>query len=436
SYAVVGAYIAKNGSFTNAGAAYLYERSGTSWTQLAIYAQSDPVANDQLGFSIGLSGNFIIAGARYGDAGGTDRGEAYIFSRNPFYNGNVTQTVSSNSTISFDEGNANTANVDEDTGMDIAFTGVTNSADIQCESFPEAPTGTDGITGTVNPTRWVITDAGLAFTNAQIRIDMNTLPFTLTNPSAAVIYHRSTPGSGSFTGLATTVEGDELVANTPSFSEFVIGGGDTPLAIELDSFNARQIENSIQLSWTTASETENEGFNVYRKTGNGEFIKISSFKGNSELEGALNSTVSNNYSFVDNSEFRNGKTYTYFISDVETNGIETKHEEVAQTVKFVLGEEIVQSKLDYVLAQNFPNPFNPSTTINFQIAKEQTVKLEVYNLNGEIVKELVNEKMSQGSHKAVWNGTDNFGKTVSSGTYFYKISAGTFTQTNKMILLK
>ncbi|KAA3605229.1 MAG: T9SS C-terminal target domain-containing protein [Calditrichaeota bacterium] len=211
---------------------------------------------------------------------------------------------------------------------------------------------------------------------------------------------------------------------------------DTPLAVELDSFTALQIENSIQLNWTTASETENEGFNVYRRIGNGFYTQIASYIGNSELLGALNSSVSNNYTFVDNSELRNGDTYTYYISDVETNGLETKHEKMAQTVKFTLSEEIAQSKLDYVLAQNFPNPFNPNTTINFQIAKEQSVKLEVYNLKGELVKELVNEKMNRGSHSANWNGTDSFYNQVSSGTYFYKISAGTFTQTNKMILLK
>ncbi|KAA3605228.1 MAG: DUF5050 domain-containing protein [Calditrichaeota bacterium] len=215
-----------------------------------------------------------------------------------------------------------------------------------------------------------------------------------------------------------------------------LGVTDTPLAVELDSFTTRQIENAIQLFWSTASEKDNEGFNVYRKTGNGFYTQIASYKGNSELLGALNSSTSNNYSFTDNSELRNGETYTYYISDIETNGLETKHEEQAQSVRFTLNEEIAQTKLDYVLAQNFPNPFNPSTKINFQIAKEQDVKLEVYNLKGELVKELVNEKMNKGSHSAKWNGTDTFGNQVSSGTYFYKISAGTFIQTNKMILLK
>ncbi len=229
---------------------------------------------------------------------------------------------------------------------------------------------------------------------------------------------------------------EDLVTGLDFPNGLDLGIDDSPLAIELDSFTARQIENTVQLNWTTASEKDNEGFNVYRKVGNGNFTQIASYKGNSELLGALNSTISNNYTFVDNSELRNGETYTYYISDVETNGLETKHEKSAESVRFTLNEEIAQTKLDYILAQNFPNPFNPSTKINFQIAKTQDVRLQVYNLKGELVKELVNENLSKGSHSANWNGTDSFGNQVSSGTYFYKISAGTFTQTNKMILLK
>ncbi|KAA3604310.1 MAG: T9SS C-terminal target domain-containing protein [Calditrichaeota bacterium] len=427
-YALVGAYD-ENGA---AGSAYLFKRSGTSWTQESKLIADDASSNARFGIYVALDVNYAIVGAYKANSSGT----SYVYSVNPFGNGDVTETVSSNTTVSFDEGSGSNTSSNEDTGMDIAFTGVTNSADIQCESFPETPTGTDGMSGTIQEVRWEITDAGLTFGNAEIRIDMTTLPVTIDFPDAAVIYHRSTPGTGSFTALATSVDGDELVANTGSFSEFAIGGGDVPLAIELDSFTARQIGNSIQLNWTTASEKDNEGFNVYRKTGNGTFVQIASYKGNSELLGALNSTTSNNYTFVDNSELRNGETYTYYISDVETNGLETKHEKSAETVRFVLNEEIAQTKLDYVLAQNFPNPFNPSTQINFQIAKTQDVRLQIFNLKGELVKELVNEKMNEGSHSAKWDGTDSFGNQVSSGTYFYKLSAGIFSKTNKMVLLK
>ncbi|KAA3597872.1 MAG: T9SS C-terminal target domain-containing protein [Calditrichaeota bacterium] len=229
---------------------------------------------------------------------------------------------------------------------------------------------------------------------------------------------------------------DLVTTGLSSPSAIALNLTDAPLSVELNSFSARQFENSIQLNWSTASETENEGFNIYRKTSGSEFVQIASYKSHRELKGQGNTTFETGYTFTDNSKLQNSEFYTYVISDVETNGVETKHQENSQSIKFVFDEEISQTKLDYILAQNFPNPFNPSTTINFQVAKTQDVRLAVYNLNGKLVKELVNEPKAKGSHNAVWDGTDETGKSVSSGTYFYKISAGTFTQTNKMILLK
>ncbi len=87
---------------------------------------------------------------------------------------------------------------------------------------------------------------------------------------------------------------------------------------------------------------------------------------------------------------------------------------------------------------NFPNPFNPSTTISFSLtAKDaKNTKLEIYNLKGQKVKTLVNEELSAGKHSVVWNGTDDSDKSVSSGIYFYKMRAGSYTSTKKMILMK
>ena len=88
--------------------------------------------------------------------------------------------------------------------------------------------------------------------------------------------------------------------------------------------------------------------------------------------------------------------------------------------------------------RNFPNPFNPSTTISFSLtAKDaKNAKLEIYNLKGQKVKTLVNEELAAGKHSVVWNGTDDSDKSVSSGIYFYKMRAGSYTSTKKMILMK
>ncbi len=88
------------------------------------------------------------------------------------------------------------------------------------------------------------------------------------------------------------------------------------------------------------------------------------------------------------------------------------------------------------LAGNFPNPFNPETNIAFSLAETSDVRIDVFNIKGQKVKTLVNEKLDKGNHSIIWGGEDNLDKQVSSGIYFYKMKAGRYTSTKKMILLK
>jgi len=90
----------------------------------------------------------------------------------------------------------------------------------------------------------------------------------------------------------------------------------------------------------------------------------------------------------------------------------------------------------FSLDQNYPNPFNPSTTINYALPKESNVKITVYNILGQPVRTLVNERQAASYQSIVWDGKNDKGMTVSSGTYIYIITAGDFVQTKKMNLLK
>jgi FlgD Ig-like domain len=91
----------------------------------------------------------------------------------------------------------------------------------------------------------------------------------------------------------------------------------------------------------------------------------------------------------------------------------------------------------FELYQNYPNPFNPETTIEFSLLKREHVSLEVYNILGQKVRELVNKQLSSGHYRVSWDGTDNSQKLVASGMYYYKLQVGeSFAQTKKMILLK
>jgi hypothetical protein len=92
-------------------------------------------------------------------------------------------------------------------------------------------------------------------------------------------------------------------------------------------------------------------------------------------------------------------------------------------------------QIDFQLS-NYPNPFNPSTTISFSISKEGNVELSIYNIKGQKIKQLAVEHISAGEHSYIWNGEDSNNKQVSSGIYFYKLAYGGFQQTNKMLLIK
>ncbi len=91
---------------------------------------------------------------------------------------------------------------------------------------------------------------------------------------------------------------------------------------------------------------------------------------------------------------------------------------------------------DYALGQNVPNPFNPSTTIDYRLPEAGDVQLVIYNLLGQEVRTLVRESMDAGFHSVVWDGTDEFGKQVASGIYIYRMSVADFSQVQRMMLLK
>ena len=90
----------------------------------------------------------------------------------------------------------------------------------------------------------------------------------------------------------------------------------------------------------------------------------------------------------------------------------------------------------FSLMQNYPNPFNPKTTIRFSLPIDSDVELMIYDVNGKVVKEIINHNMETGSYKIVWDGTNKGGAIVGSGVYFYRIKAGNFIASQKMIFLK
>ena len=98
----------------------------------------------------------------------------------------------------------------------------------------------------------------------------------------------------------------------------------------------------------------------------------------------------------------------------------------------------VQTELpgEYLLSQNYPNPFNPSTSINFSTPKFSDIRIKIYNVSGELVKNLLSKNSKAGSYTVYWDGLNLVGNPVPSGVYFFRMETPEFSQTKKMILIR
>lgn len=194
----------------------------------------------------------------------------------------------------------------------------------------------------------------------------------------------------------------------------------SPTPVELSFFNALVNGYKVELQWQTASELNNQGFEVQRMFGNSDWITIG-FK-----QGLGTTTEITNYSFEDDLSGFNVERVSYRLKQIDFNG----------TYKFSEVVGILMPPNKYELTQNYPNPFNPATTIRYSITIPSKVKLQVFNTLGEEIVSLVNKEQSAGTYEVIWDGKDKFNKEVSSGVYFYRINAEQFSETRKMILLR
>jgi len=184
--------------------------------------------------------------------------------------------------------------------------------------------------------------------------------------------------------------------------------------VELTSFTAAAVNDEVELNWRTATETNNQGFQVERMSAGGSFEQIG------YVAGFGTTTEPKTYSFVDSK--LDAGSYTYRLKQIDFDGTYTYSEEVN------VGVEI---PLEYALEQNYPNPFNPSTTIKYSIPEDGFVKLAVYNMLGEEVATIVNATQKAGRYEINFNAAG-----LSSGVYVYRIEAANFTASKKLMLMK
>ncbi len=119
------------------------------------------------------------------------------------------------------------------------------------------------------------------------------------------------------------------------------------------------------------------------------------------------------------------------------DGADLYAQKIDLTYNLNVDEDTLMPVEKMTLNANYPNPFNPDTNISFALARDENVNLRIYNIRGQLVKNLIDrEYREQGYHSVVWNGTDNSGNTVSSGVYLYKLDSEQESRTRKMILMK
>lgn len=122
---------------------------------------------------------------------------------------------------------------------------------------------------------------------------------------------------------------------------------------------------------------------------------------------------------------------------VEYALLSIRHIEFPSTVTDIASQKLVEKVIkSFQLYQNYPNPFNPSTTIEYEIPETGLVEINIYNIQGRLVKKLDNSVHQSGTQKIVWNGRDNFGNTTASGVYFCQVKFAGNMLVKKLMLIK
>lgn len=279
------------------------------------------------------------------------------------------------------------------------------------------------------PTNWSFNSgvgsgsvSGTAITYVGISVSSTTITFTFSrsnnNSSDATItisgiQVQEIDGSTTSQGLILRTSANSgtaiITGITVDVTSFGTLSGDGVLPVELTSFTGYANGSVVTLNWATATEVNNYGFEVYRDGAKVGFV-----------QGHGNSNSPKNYSFTDKPAA--AKTFSYQLKQVDFSGLSKLYGPVLVKVDVPAA---------FVLHQNYPNPYNPSTTIKYEVPFTDKITLKVYNLIGQEVATLFEGVKEAGAYEVKFNGSN-----LASGIYLYSLTSSTFTKNIKMLLLK
>jgi hypothetical protein len=187
------------------------------------------------------------------------------------------------------------------------------------------------------------------------------------------------------------------------------------IPVELTSFIAEvNVDRNVVLNWTTATETNNQMFQIERKTADADFVSIG------QVDGFGTTTETKSYTYTDADV--NSGSYSYRLKQLDFDG----HYSYSEVV-----DVDITGPYTFALEQNYPNPFNPSTTIEYSIPNKSNVTISVFDAIGNELELLYSGEKEAGVHQVTWNATN-----YASGIYFYRLNSEKFVQVKKMLLLK
>jgi len=213
--------------------------------------------------------------------------------------------------------------------------------------------------------------------------------------------------------------------------------GDDPqtLPVELSSFTATLTADMfVQVAWVAQSETNHLGYNILRAQSNqaDEALKINPLI----ISEGENLGTQISYSYAD-AEVDAGSTYYYWLESVDLGGISTLYGPLSVLVTGDPNDPGTPELPTVTKLMNaFPNPFNPNTTLRYSLKEAGKVRIEIYNLKGQMVRSYINDHATPGYYQVSWDGKDAQGRKVSSGVYMYRMSSGRYHSTKKMVLAK
>lgn len=284
--------------------------------------------------------------------------------------------------------------------------------------------------------------------SASVTVSLDNLPEDPETPPV-IVWTVSTTGDGSLSVLdadGMMLELDDMMMVTANKIVLKVTGGSLQVTVkatvdgtetapvaftftqlnpaELASFDGALQTDRVVLNWSTVSQTNNAGWRIMRSVDGENFEAVGNF-----VQGAGTSDALMNYSFEDKDLPGVDKVY-YRLEQVDLDG------SIAQSnvIEVLLGARM---PLPTEFAVNvYPNPFNPSTTISYDLPEAGPVSVVIYDVLGQQVRRLVSQVTSAGRYSIQWDARDNQGRGVASGVYIAKVDAGTSTLSQKMLLLK